>query len=259
MTRIFITGSADGLGLHAAQGLIARGHKVTLHARNEQRAKDAMSACPNADGVLVGDLSSMAETQKLAEAANKQPPFDCIIHNAGIYRGGFLKTPEGLPSLIAINVIAPYILTCLTHKPQRLVFLSSDSHYSGSSAVDDVSWAQRGESKWSDSRAYGDSKLYNNLLANAFARRWPDVKSNCFHPGWVATKMGGKGAPDSFEDATQTYVLLAEGKGAGDATGKYFDPKGKLGRPNPSANDEKAQEKLIKACEEISGVRAPPV
>jgi NAD(P)-dependent dehydrogenase (short-subunit alcohol dehydrogenase family) len=39
MARIFITGSADGLGLLAAKALIAQGHKVVLHARNEKRGK----------------------------------------------------------------------------------------------------------------------------------------------------------------------------------------------------------------------------
>ena len=39
MSRIFITGSADGLGLMAARLLIQDGHEVVLHARSEQRGE----------------------------------------------------------------------------------------------------------------------------------------------------------------------------------------------------------------------------
>ena len=37
MARVFITGSADGLGQLAAKALIAQGHRVVLHARNKTR------------------------------------------------------------------------------------------------------------------------------------------------------------------------------------------------------------------------------
>jgi NAD(P)-dependent dehydrogenase (short-subunit alcohol dehydrogenase family) len=260
MSRIFITGSADGLGLLAAQQLVKNGHKVTVHGRNEQRAKDAQNACPGAEGALIGDLSSMAQTKKLAEDANKLGTFDCVVHNAALLHGGFRKTDEGLPSLVAVNVIAPYILTCLMNKPKRLVFLSSDSHYSGHGSLDDLNdltWKERGEQKWSDWTGYGDSKLYNNFLANWFARHWPEVSSNSFHPGWMPTKMGGSGAPGDFKDSIETYVMLAEGVGDGAGTGRYFNPARVEGKPNPVATDNAAQDKFIKICEEVSGVSPP--
>ncbi len=62
MARIFITGSADGLGLMAARLLVKDGHEVVLHARNEKRAKDAIAGEPGAETAVVGDLSSIAET-----------------------------------------------------------------------------------------------------------------------------------------------------------------------------------------------------
>jgi len=257
MARIFITGSSDGLGLLAAQRMVKDGHKVTLHARNQQRAKDAEAACPGAAGVLVGDLSSMAQTKKLAEDANKDGAFDCVIHNAGLLHGGYRKTDEGLPSLVAVNVMAPYILACLMQRPKRLVFLSSDSHLGADGSVDDLTWQERGEKGWNDWRAYGDSKLFNNFLANAFARRWPDVACNSFHPGWMPTKMGGQSAPGDVKDSVETYVMLAEGEGKAKGTGKYFVPARKEGTPNPVANDEQAQEKFMKVCKEVTGVSPP--
>ncbi|MEV7067675.1 SDR family NAD(P)-dependent oxidoreductase [Streptomyces collinus] len=37
-SRILVTGSADGLGRAAAQALLAAGHDVVVHARNQERA-----------------------------------------------------------------------------------------------------------------------------------------------------------------------------------------------------------------------------
>src|ERR1700682_5105935 len=84
MGRVLITGSSDGLGLMAAQRLLAAGHEVVLHARNEGRARDAQTAASKAHGVVVGDLASIAETRALAEQANRMGPFDAVIHNAGV-------------------------------------------------------------------------------------------------------------------------------------------------------------------------------
>src|ERR1700685_511880 len=145
MSSVFITGSADGLGKMSAQLLVAQGHSVTLHARSPQRAKEALAAVPGAKGVIAGDLSSIAETKAVAVSANEVGPFDAIIHNAAI---GYkerkrIATVDGLPSVFAINSLAPYILTCLIEKPKRLVFLSSGLHRNGDSSLEDLTWEQR--------------------------------------------------------------------------------------------------------------------
>ena len=82
MVRVFITGSSDGIGLAAAKALSEKGHQVTLHARNAERAKQAGDAVPNAEGCLVGNLSSIQETKRLAEEANNIGTFDAIIRKS---------------------------------------------------------------------------------------------------------------------------------------------------------------------------------
>lgn len=67
MARIFITGSADGLGLLAAQSLIKQGHKVVLHARNPERRLDTLKKVPAAEAVLTADLTNIAETIRLGQ------------------------------------------------------------------------------------------------------------------------------------------------------------------------------------------------
>lgn len=256
MARILITGSSDGLGSIVAQKLISRGHSVVLHARNAQRAKDASAAAPGAEETVVtGDLSDMASTKAMAKQINDLGSFDCIIHNAGLYQGGFRKTSDGIPALAAVNTLAPYILTALVKKPKRLVFLSSEMHQSGSADLSDPLWT-KGETGFSDTAAYCASKLHNILFAKAFARRWPDVQSNALDPGWVATKMGGSAATGSADAAVETYVMLAEGEEeSAKKTGHYFRPGKKLGSPQKATEDEKLQDRLLEVCGEFSGVK----
>src|SRR4051812_13358379 len=85
MSRIFITGSADGLGQLAAKELIAQGHQVVLHARNEKRGEEALEKVPGAETVLTADLSNMQETKELASKVKASGSFDAVIHNAGVY------------------------------------------------------------------------------------------------------------------------------------------------------------------------------
>lgn len=191
MARVFITGSSDGLGRMAAQLLIEQGHKVVLHARNEQRGREAMAAIPGAEKVLLADLSSIRETKRLAEQVNALDTFDAVVHNAGVgYRAARrIVTEDALPMEFAVNTLAPYILTALIHKPKRLVYLSSGLHQSGDASLEDLAWKER---PWWGQQAYSDTKLHDVLLAFAVARHWPHVLSNALEPGWVATKMGGQ-------------------------------------------------------------------
>lgn len=257
MARILITGSSDGLGAIAAQKLVKNGHQVVLHARNAQRAEDAKSAVRGAETVLIGDLTKIAETKKLAEDANKIGTFDVVIHNAGLYRGPYRKTDLGLSSLTAVNVMAPYLLTCLMNKPKRIIYVSSGMHRSGDATFKDPTWVERGEAGWDQNQAYCDSKLHVSTLANAVARLWPDVKSNSLDPGWVATKMGGQSAPGSADDGTATYVMLAEGTDGGDVSGKYFKPGKKEDVAEEFTRDIKRQDQLLELWGNLTGVKLP--
>ncbi|KAF1852218.1 NAD(P)-binding protein [Cucurbitaria berberidis CBS 394.84] len=258
MARIFITGSSDGLGSIVAQRLVAIGHSVVLHARNAQRAKDATAACPGAEAVVTGDLSSISETKSIADQVNKLGLFDCVIHNAGLFHGGFRKTSDGIPALAAVNTLAPFILTALITRPKRLIFVSSEMHQSGSTSMDDVFWARRGESEWSENAAYCASKLHNVIFAKAFARRWPDVRSNALDPGWVPTNMGGSSAMGSIDAAAETYVMLAEGEEA-DAkkSGRYYRPGKKEEKPQEATDDEEKQDRLLEICAKFAGLDVP--
>jgi NAD(P)-dependent dehydrogenase (short-subunit alcohol dehydrogenase family) len=255
MAKVFITGSADGLGQMAAALLVKQGHQVVLHARNSQRSLYAMEKVPGADRVMIADLSSMEETKNLAAEVNSMGRFDAVIHNAGVYQVSKQDlTIDGLPLIFAVNSLAPYILTCLIQKPERLIYLSSGMHLHGNSNPDGV---QADKLRTRNTVTYSDSKLHDLIICMAVARKWTDIYSNAVNPGWVPTRMGGSGAPDNLEKGFQTQAWLAVSNDIETkVSGRYFYHK-KETHYLQMASDPGVQEKFISACEQITGIRFP--
>ena len=243
MARIFITGSADGLGHLAAKALIQQGHQVVLHARNTERGREAIKKIPEAETVVTGDLSNIEETKNVAHEVNTLGRFDAVVHNAGVYQAS-------AKNIFAVNILAPYILTCLVQKPKRLIYLSSGMHLHGRAKLDHF--------KTDSNRiTYSDSKLYVLMLSMAVARKWPDVYSNAIDPGWVPTKMGGRGAPDDLQKGFETQVWLAvSNDDKAKVSGHYFFHQ-KERHHNPEADDVYLQEQFLALCKDITGVSFP--
>src|SRR4051812_30439849 len=252
MARIFITGSTDGLGRAAARALLDEGHQVVLHARSRERASALDDLGPRSAGVVVGDLASAGETRRVADQVNAIGRMDAVIHNAGISStNGRSPTPEGHATILAVNTLAPYVLTALIERPQRLVYLSSSMHRGGVASLHDIDWIER---RWNASQAYSDSKLYVTTLAFAVARRWPGVLSNAVDPGWVPTKMGGAGAPDDLKLGylTQTWLAVSDDPAA-IVAGRYWHHR----RPQVPArevSDARFQDQLAEKLAERTGV-----
>jgi NAD(P)-dependent dehydrogenase (short-subunit alcohol dehydrogenase family) len=175
VSRIFITGSTDGLGRAAAGALISQGHGVVLHARSRERAAALRDLAPVAAGVVTGDLSSAAETRDLAGQVNQIGRMDAVIHNAGVFlEPSRAATAGGHATTLAVNTLAPYLLTALIVRPDRLIYLSSGLHHASAGSLRDIDWTSR---PWNAAQAYSDSKLYVTALALTLARAWP--------PDWI--------------------------------------------------------------------------
>lgn len=189
---------------------------------------------------VVGDLSDLEQTRGVADQVNGLGRMDAVIHNAGVGSG---------PHVLPVNVVAPYLLTALIHRPQRLVYLSSSMHNGGRADLTDLDW--RG---CRATGSYSDSKLYVTTLAMTVARIWPDVLSNAVDPGWVPTKMGGPGAPDDLRlgHLTQEWLATSDDPQAR-TTGGYWHHQQRT-QPAPAARDRQFQDDLLAALARFTGV-----
>jgi NAD(P)-dependent dehydrogenase (short-subunit alcohol dehydrogenase family) len=160
------------------------------------------------------------------------------------------ETEDGLEHVFQTNVLAPYLLTALAHRPARLIYLSSGLHRAGDPDLADLQWEHR---RWDGYQAYSDSKLFDAVLAAAVARRWPDVVSSSVDPGWVRTKMGGPGAPGDLGPGAETQVWLATSNDSlARQSGRHFYHR----RPretHPAVTDPSVQDGLLAACYELTG------
>ena len=233
MARIFITGSADGLGRHTAETLMEEGHRVVVHARSAERLASVQDLLDRgADGV-VGDLADMDQVRGVAEQVNRLGQMDAVIHNAGVLHG---------PDIFQVNVAAPYLLTALMHRPRRLIYLSSGMHRGGRAHLQNHGQV-----------TYSDSKLYLTALAAAVARLWPEVLSNAVDPGWVPTRMGGAGAPDDLRlgHRTQEWLAASDDPEALTSGGYWYHQHRE--KPHPAVRDERFQNELLDHLASVTG------
>ena len=150
MARVLITGSADGLGLAAAETLLGDGHEVIVHARGAERLPELGTA-----GV-VGDLADQDQTRALADQVNAW---------AGRRRDPQRRRRAAARDVMAVNVVAPYLLTALVHRPQRLVYLSSGMHSGGRAQIRDLRAGSYSDSKLLVTRSPSPSAAYGRTCA----------------------------------------------------------------------------------------------
>jgi len=238
VSRILVTGSADGLGRLTADSLLKAGHDVVVHARNEGRAATLDPLVSRGADLVVADFTDRDAVRRVAAELNDQPALDAVIHNVGVWSGR---------AVMPVNVIAPYLLTALLPLPRRLIYLSSGSHFGGHPNLDGIDWTGR------SAGSYSDSKLFVTTLAAAIARLHPEVASNAVDPGWVPTRMGGADAPDDLDlgHRTQEWLAVSDDPEAATSGGYWYHEE--LQQPHRASTDPTFQERLLETSAAETG------
>lgn len=201
-----VTGASSGIGLATAEALASRGALVIGLGRDRARCEAArawVAAAAQAQGgpeprYELADFSLMEEVRGLAESLlARERSLDVLVNCAGIFTSRRILTGEGLETQLAVNHLAPFLLTTSllplleAGRQARVITVSSDSHYYGWMRWKDPSLGGFYLGLW----AYEQSKLANVLFSYGFRRRLAPgsrIKVLAADPGLVDTSMGEK-------------------------------------------------------------------
>ncbi len=268
---VVVTGASSGIGAAGAEGLGRLGAEVVLVGRDEGRLAAVAKRIDGAADPLTADFASLAEVRSLADRLlERHPKIHVLVNNAGTVTGRRELSEDGYELVLAVNHLAPFLLTNLLldrlreSSPARVVTTSSVAHTGAQLDFDDLQ-LERG---WSWGRSYGNSKLANILFTRELARRLEGtgVVANCFHPGVirsrlardagllkaVAWRVGGLFFASPARGA-QTLVYLASAPEAAETSGVYFVDS-KLGQIGRRATDDATAGRLWELSEELTGI-----
>jgi NAD(P)-dependent dehydrogenase (short-subunit alcohol dehydrogenase family) len=195
-----VTGANSGLGKAVARALAARGARVLMVARSRDRgeaARDELYAATGSDRIelLLCDLASQAEVRRLAEMVRERTDvLHLLINNAGTAFRERKLTEDGVERALAINALAPFLLTNLLLEqlhagaPSRIINVGT--RMDTALDFDDLNWERR---PYRMMQAYGQSKLGLIHFTRALAGRLEGsgVTVNCVFPGVFRSNLGG--------------------------------------------------------------------
>jgi len=259
---ILLTGSTDGIGFETAKMLVAEGHTVLLHGRNQSKLNDTQSKLkalnPNAHTqTYCCDLSILTDVKDLSNRIlSDHQAIDIIINNAGIFKTNDTVTKEGFETRFAVNTIAPYLLT-----KQLLPILSTHSR------VINVSSAAQSPVELSaliralplpDFNAYSQSKLAITMWSRYLATHLenPPIIISVNPASMLGSKMVKEGFGVDGGDLSIGAKILFElslDEKHSDKSGMYFDNDARqYGVPHADALDENKCLQLIMVLDEIT-------
>ena len=273
---VLVTGGTSGIGKAAATALGAMGAEVVVVGRNPERGERAAGEIRRASGgkvdLALADLSSQKEVRWLAEEFRRRyDRLDVLINNAGLVQSERTETADGIETTLAINHLAPFLLTNLLidvlkeSAPSRVVTVSSEAQRWAAFDLDDL----QSRDKYRGMEVYGKTKLANVMFTYDLAERLAGtgVTATCMHPGGVNTRFGlnnrGLGtvlfrAFKPFmrtpEQGADTLVWLASSPETEGLTGLYFADRKPI-QPRKIADDPEVRRGLWKKSEELTGLK----
>lgn len=241
---VLITGPTSGLGLAAACELARLGATLLLVGRGRDRleaarhtVRDFSGADPAQLHIYEAELSLMSEVERVAgQIAQAHPSLDVLINNAGVLPARRELTREGNELALAVNLLAPVVLTQALLEPLRsargrVINVASGGMYLASLNLDDMQFTW---SPYDGARAYARAKRALVALTEhmALPARPHGVDFHAMHPGWAATPGVARSLPAFNEklkkrlrDArmgADTMVWLASAREVRGVTGKFW-------------------------------------
>ena len=240
-----VTGSTSGIGKVTARELANKGASVVLVSRSREKGEATQAEIKQASGnqdveLLVADLSLLEDVRRLAtEFQQTHDHLHLLVNNAGCAYPTRTLTSDGLEATLAVNYLAPFLLTELlldtlkASAPARIINISSAQHVNASIEFDNL----QGEKKYTNLGNYSQAKLALLLWTYELARRLEGtgVTVNALHPGVVASNFtDGMGGPASLvmklvkpflltvDKGAQTTLYLATSPQVEGVSGKYF-------------------------------------
>jgi len=227
---IVITGATNGIGEAAALEVARRGNRVGIVARNPTKADATVerihAVAPSAQvDVFIGDLALMSDVRQVAaQRLDRYERIAVLVNNAGIQLYAQQETPEGLPEMVAVNYLAPWLLTSLLRDrlvasaPARVVVTASEAHRIGWRVDPDDGILTDVGPFGNALRAYGKTKLLDVLFTLELAEQLEGtgVTANCCCPGLVATGLAGTGnwADKVASALSHTFLVRRPEQGA---------------------------------------------
>jgi NAD(P)-dependent dehydrogenase (short-subunit alcohol dehydrogenase family) len=273
---VLITGGTSGIGRAAATALAAMGAEVVVTGRSRERGELAVEEIRDTSGnarvsLMLADLAVQAEVRGLAEEFRERyDRLDVLVNNAGIIQSKRTETPDGIELTLAVNHLAPFLLTNLLldllkkSAPSRIITVSSEARRGAKIDFEDL----QSERRYRHFKVYGMTKLANILFTYELAERLEGtgVVANSLHPGGVNTNFGNNNR--SFgtlifrafkpfmrtpEQGADTVVYLAVSPEAGKMTGRYLtDRKVVFSIEDP--HDEVVQKRLWEVSEALTNL-----
>jgi dehydrogenase/reductase SDR family member 12 len=197
---VLVTGAASGIGLAAAAGFARLGASVRALGRDERRAAQAAGAARQRAGEgadvrpVACDLSSLAALRVfLAQFSSQEQRLDVLVNNAGVMPGQRTRTADGIESMFATHVLAPWVLIdgllplLEAAAPSRVINVTSGAQYGQKVPVTDLE-SDRG--RYGPKKVYARTKREQVALTRQWARRLEGtgVHVHTMHPGWADTK-----------------------------------------------------------------------
>ncbi len=274
---ILITGGTSGIGKAAATALAGMGANVVITGRNEERGRRALQEIREESGndgveLMLADLAVQSEVRRLAEEFREHHDrLVVLINNAGLVLSERTETPDGIEMQLAINHLAPFLLTNLLldllkkSAPSRIVTVSSDAHRWGSMDLDDLQSRKR----YRAFPVYGRTKLANIMFTHELAERLEGtgVTANCLHPGSVNTNFAVSSRSPftllfrafkpfmrSPEQGADTLIYLVASPEVEGMTGKYLVDR-RVKAASDAAYDQTTRKELWEASEELTGLK----